>query len=105
MSERSGRSRTSTRPGILRVVTPPRPISGDSSRDAPFRGRGRTAPLQRMGTAAILAAFMPPAPPNPTPAPTAHWLTWPYRLLMLLFACAGFAAIWIVLAWSNDRQY
>lgn len=47
---------------------------------------------------------MPPASSNPTPTPTAHWLIWPYRLLMLLFACAGFAAIWIVLAWSNDRQ-
>ena len=29
---------------------------------------------------------------------------WPYRLLMLLGACAGFAAIWVVLAWSNNSQ-
>ena len=48
---------------------------------------------------------MPPAPSSPTPAPTTHWLMWPYRLLMLVLACGGFAAIWTVLAWANDRQY
>ncbi|WP_460735962.1 hypothetical protein [Lysobacter tyrosinilyticus] len=48
---------------------------------------------------------MPPTPSPPTPAPPTRLLTWPYRLLMLLLACAGFAAIWTVLAWSNDRQY
>lgn len=50
---------------------------------------------------------MPPA--RPTSAAPAHasrlrWLTWPYRLLMLLGACAGFVAIWVVLAWSRADQ-
>jgi hypothetical protein len=52
---------------------------------------------------AILERFMPPAPPD-SPSLLARWLTWPYRLLMLLGACAGFAAIWVVLAWSNNSQ-
>lgn len=47
---------------------------------------------------------MPPAPSDTPPSPIARWLTWPYRLLMLLGACAGFAAIWVVLAWSNNSQ-
>lgn len=44
------------------------------------------------------------APSPPPAASTTRWLTWPYRLLLLLGACAGFAAIWVVLAWSNGAQ-
>ncbi|GAB3099199.1 hypothetical protein [Lysobacter terrae] len=47
---------------------------------------------------------MPPASPDTSPAGSAHWLTWSYRLLLLLGACVGFAVIWVVLAWSNDSQ-
>jgi hypothetical protein len=47
---------------------------------------------------------MPPASSDTPPSPRARWLTWAYRLLMLLGACAGFAAIWVVLAWSNNSQ-
>lgn len=47
---------------------------------------------------------MPPVAPKSTSSAVARWLTWPYRLLMLLGACAGFAAIWVVLAWSNNSQ-
>ncbi|HEV8694556.1 MAG TPA: hypothetical protein VGQ93_10320 [Lysobacter sp.] len=47
---------------------------------------------------------MPPASPDSSPSLLARWLTWPYRLLMLLGACAGFAAIWVVLAWSSNSQ-
>lgn len=47
---------------------------------------------------------MPPAPSASPPSAFVRWLTWPYRLLMLLGACAGFAAIWVVLAWSNNSQ-
>jgi hypothetical protein len=47
---------------------------------------------------------MPAASPSPAPSASARWLTWPYRLLLLLGACAGFAAIWVVLAWSNGTQ-
>lgn len=39
----------------------------------------------------------------PSPAFT-RWLAWPYRSLMLLAACAGFAAIWVALAWSSNSQ-
>ena len=53
---------------------------------------------------AILACFMSTAPPDSPPSLLARWLTWSYRLLMLLGACAGFAAIWVALAWSNDSQ-
>lgn len=48
---------------------------------------------------------MPLVPSPPTPSLAARWLTWTYRLLMLLIACVGFAAIWTVLAWSNDRPH
>jgi hypothetical protein len=54
--------------------------------------------------AGILAAFMPPPSEHP-PSPIARWLTWPYRLLMLGGACAGFAALWVVLAWANGSQF
>lgn len=47
---------------------------------------------------------MPNTPTHTTPSALARWLTWPTRLLMLLGACAGFAAIWVVLAWSNNSQ-
>jgi hypothetical protein len=47
---------------------------------------------------------MPPAAPDSPPSPIARWFAWPYRLLMLAGACAGFAAIWVVLAWSNEAQ-
>jgi hypothetical protein len=47
---------------------------------------------------------MPPASADSPPSLLARWLTWPYRLLMLVGACTGFAAIWVVLAWSNDSQ-
>jgi len=47
---------------------------------------------------------MPPASSDTPPYPPARWPTWSYRLLMLLGACAGFAAIWVVLAWSSNRQ-
>lgn len=47
---------------------------------------------------------MPSATPKSPASTVARWLTWPYRLLMLLGACAGFAAIWVVLAWSNNNQ-
>ena len=47
---------------------------------------------------------MPPASSDTPPSPPARWPTWSYRLLMLLGACAGFAAIWVVLAWSSNRQ-
>lgn len=57
-----------------------------------------------MQATAILAPFMPSAAPKTTPSNLARWLTWPYRLLMLLGACAGFAAIWVVLAWSKGSQ-
>lgn len=56
------------------------------------------------GVPGILARFMPPASLEPSRFPSTRWLTWPYRLLMLLGACAGFAVIWVVLAWSNDSQ-
>ncbi|QNP39876.1 hypothetical protein [Lysobacter solisilvae (ex Woo and Kim 2020)] len=42
--------------------------------------------------------------PKPSPSSSARWLTWPFRLLMLLAACAGFAAIWVVVAWSTGKQ-
>jgi len=38
--------------------------------------------------------------PTAPPARPHQWLSW---LLLLLGAC-GFAAIWVVLAWFNDRQ-
>lgn len=47
---------------------------------------------------------MPAASPETPPSPSVRWLRWSYRLLMLLGACAGFAAIWVVLAWSNRSQ-
>lgn len=47
---------------------------------------------------------MPPASPSPNPSATSRWLTWSYRLLMLSGACAGFAAVWIVVGWSNNSQ-
>ena len=47
---------------------------------------------------------MPPASPDTPRSPLARSLRWSYRLLMLLGACAGFAAIWVVLAWANNRQ-
>lgn len=53
--------------------------------------------------AAILAAFMPPASPETSPAP-ARWPTRAFRLLMLLGACLGFVVVWVVLAWSKNSQ-
>lgn len=54
--------------------------------------------------AAILAGLMSrQSPLSPSPL-AARWLVWPYRLLMLLAACTGFAAIWVALAWSSDGQ-
>lgn len=47
---------------------------------------------------------MPPHSPDAPRSPLARWLAWPYRLLMLLGACAGFVAIWVILAWSRDSQ-
>jgi len=38
--------------------------------------------------------------PASTPARGPSWLSW----LLLLLGTTGFAAIWVVLAWSNDRQ-
>lgn len=35
-----------------------------------------------------------------TPPRTVGWLSW----LLLLLGIGGFAAIWVVLAWSNDAQ-
>ena len=54
--------------------------------------------------AAILAAFMPPASPETSPAPVARWPTRAFRLLMLLGACLGFVVVWVVLAWSKNSQ-
>lgn len=47
---------------------------------------------------------MPPTSSLPPSPALTRWLAWPYRLLMLLAACAGFAAIWVVLAWSSNSQ-
>ncbi|WP_460762810.1 hypothetical protein [Lysobacter fragariae] len=44
-------------------------------------------------------------PASPTlPSPQRRWLAHSYRLAMLLGACAGFAAIWVVIAWTSNRQ-
>jgi len=53
---------------------------------------------------AILAAFMPPAPPETLPPPAASRPARLFRLLMLLGACLGFVVVWVVLAWSRNSQ-
>lgn len=48
---------------------------------------------------------MPASAPRPAPSSvSAGWLSWTYRLVLLLGACAGFAAIWVILAWSQGSQ-
>jgi hypothetical protein len=81
-----------------------RPAGGNPRRDASFRGYRTIGLRTATGATAILAPFMSAPSPNPASSSSARWLTWPFRLLMLLAACGGFAAIWVVLAWSTGKQ-
>jgi hypothetical protein len=79
------------------------PAGGGVACDASFQpGVTRSGP--GVALPAMLAAFMSSTSPASAPSPFIHWLRWPYRLLMLAAACAGFAAVWVILAWSNDSQ-
>lgn len=75
-----------------------------------LRSVNGTQPITTIGlrrtdrAAAILAAFMPPASPETSPAPAARWPARAFRLLMLLGACLGFVVVWVVLAWSKNSQ-
>ncbi|QSX79804.1 hypothetical protein [Agrilutibacter solisilvae] len=47
---------------------------------------------------------MPPASSDPgTPPPPSRW-THAFRAACLLGACAGFAAVWVILCAANERQ-
>jgi hypothetical protein len=48
---------------------------------------------------------MSPQPPPSTPSPTRAGLAWAFRVACLLGACAGFAAIWVILASATQKQH
>ena len=41
----------------------------------------------------------------PSPSPTRSGLAWAFRVACLLGACAGFTAIWVILASATGRQH
>ena len=45
-----------------------------------------------------------PTPPS-APSPTRAALAWAFRVACLLGACAGFAAIWVILASATQKQH